>query len=575
MRFSKAFIYTKKEAPSEATLPSHKYLIRGCYIQSVGAGLYNFLPLGKRVLDKIRNVAKEELDKAGCLEVDLAFVTPLELWEQSGRVQKYGKELLKFRDRKDNSFVLGPTHEEMMVNLVKSYVNSYKQLPINLYQIKTKFRDEIRPRFGLLRGREFLMKDGYSFHSSTEDMKREFDLMEKTYSNIFRRLGLDFRIVEADSGAIGGSGSKEFMVLANSGEDTLVICTNCDYGANIEAAKRAKRKAPLVANEEEAVSMTFGKFHTPEVKTIEQLSEFFHINPFYTLKIVAKKAIFEDGSSKVVLFGVRGSDDLQEVKALNAIDGAIDLEEVSEEELKEAGFEPGFIGPKDLPKDAILIVDKELENERLIIAGANEKDYHYVGLNLNDLDLEYKDLVEVKEGDICPKCGGVLKFSKGIEVGHIFQLGTRYSEPLDAKFLDENGKLKPFIMGTYGIGISRLVAAIVEQHHDSKGIIWTKESAPFEVEIIISNIKKEEENKAGFEIYEELIKEGIEVLIDDRKERFGFKMSDFELIGIPYGIIVGKKIKDGIVEIVDRKTLNKEEVKLQDVVEKIKGYLDR
>ena len=573
MKFSKSFIFTSKEVPSDAMLPSHIYLIRGGFIQSVGAGLYNFLPLGKKVLDKVRAIAKEELDKAGCQEVDLAFVTPSELWRESGRFEKYGKELLRFNDRKDAEFVLGPTHEEMMVNLVRQYVKSYKQLPINLYQIKTKFRDEIRPRFGLMRGREFLMKDGYSFHKDEESMIKDgFNKMEETYSNIFKRLGLDFRIVEADSGAIGGSGSKEFMVLADSGEDTIVVCDSCDYGANIEAAKREATKAPHELDSEyEKPEMTFGKFLTPDVKTIDELSEFFKIDPYYTLKVVAKKALYDDGVEKIVLFGLRGSDDLQEVKACNAVD-ANELVDISDEELQEAKLVPGFMGPKNLPEDILFVADNQLKGEISTIAGANEKDYHYVGLNLVELNLKYDDLIEVKEGDICPKCGGKLKYTKGIEVGHIFQLGTRYSKPMKAEFLDENGKSKPFVMGTYGIGISRLLAAIIEQHHDDKGPIWTKSTAPFDLEIIISNIKKEEELSLGESLYNELNKD-FDVLLDDRKERFGFKINDYELLGIPYAIIVGKKVKDGIVEIVDRKTLEKKEVSIDSVVEKIRGYL--
>jgi prolyl-tRNA synthetase len=406
MKFSKSFIFTSKETPNDATLPSHIYLIRGGFIQSVGSGLYNFLPLGKKILDKVQNIVKEELNKAGCQEVDLAFVTPAELWKESGRYEKYGKELLRFKDRKDAEFVLGPTHEEMMVNLVKSYVKSYKQLPVNLYQIKTKFRDEIRPRFGLMRGREFLMKDGYSFHESYEDMvENGFNKMQEAYSNIFKRLGLDFRIVEADSGAIGGSGSKEFMVLANSGEDTLVVCEGCDYGANIEAAVRAPKLAPFIKNEEEKVEMTFGKFSTPNVKTIEDLSKFFRIDPFYLIKIVAKKALYDNGVAKIALFAIRGNDDLQEVKAANAVN-ANELIDISEEELSSAGLVPGFLGLKDLPKsdDILVVVDNELKNNNNLIMGANEKDYHYVGVNLKDFeDLIFKDLIEVKEGDICKK----------------------------------------------------------------------------------------------------------------------------------------------------------------------------
>ncbi len=574
MKFSEAFIFTSKDVPSEATLASHIYLLKGGFIQSVGAGLYNFLPLGKKVLDKVHAVAKEELDKVGCQEVELAFVTPSEFWQESGRFEKYGKELLRFKDRKDAEFVLGPTHEEMMVNLVRSYVKSYKQLPINLYQIKTKFRDEIRPRFGLMRGREFLMKDGYSFHKDEESMIKDgFNKMEETYSNIFKRLGLDFRVVEADSGAIGGSGSKEFMVLADSGEDTIVVCEDCEYGANIEAAVRANPKAPHEANSEyERPEMNFGKFLTPNVKTIDELAEFFKIEPYYLLKVVAKKALYDDGVEKIALFGIRGSDELQEVKACNAVD-ANDLVDINDEELQEAGLTPGFMGPKDLPEDILFVADNQLKGEIATIAGANEVDYHYVGLNLVELGLEYKDLVAVKEGDKCARCeNGKLKYTKGIEVGHIFQLGDRYSAPMKAEFLDENGKSKPFLMGTYGIGISRLLAAIIEQNHDDRGPIWTKESTPFDLEIIVSNIKKEEELNLGESLYKELGKD-FDVLLDDRKERFGFKISDFELLGIPYAIIVGKKVKDGLVEIVNRKTLEKEEVAVDEVANKIREYL--
>ena len=568
MRFSKAFIFTSKDAPSDATIPSHIYLVRGGFVQSVGAGLYNFLPLGKKILDKIKTIAKEELDIADCQEVDLAFVTPSELWKESGRFEKYGKELLRFKDRKDAEFVLGPTHEEMMVNLVRQYVKSYKQLPINLYQIKYKFRDEIRPRFGLMRGREFLMKDGYSFHKDTQDMvENGFNKMEKAYSNIFTRLGLDFRVVDADSGAIGGSGSKEFMALADSGEDTIVVCRGCDYGANIEAATRVPRAEPTYEEGEE-VEMTYGKFHTPDIKTIEDLANFFHIDKYYTIKAVAKKALYDDGVEKVVVFFVRGSEELEETKATNAVN-ANELIDVSEEELKEAGLTPGFIGIENLPKDIVVIVDNELKGQGTLIGGANEEDYHIIDVQLPDFGDFYRDIITVQEGDRCAKCGGELYHTKGIEIGHIFQLGDRYSKPLKAEFLDENGKSKPFVMGTYGIGISRLLAAIIEQHHDDKGCIWTKTTAPFDVEIIISNIKKEQELDIAESLYNSLQEDGLDVLLDDRKERFGFKIKDYELLGIPYAIIVGKKVIDGVVEIVDRKTLEKQEVSINEVKTKI------
>ncbi len=567
MRFSRTLIPTAKEAPSDAVLPSHIYLLRAGFIQSVGAGLYNFLPLGKRSLDRVRRVVKEELDAAGCQEVDLAFVTPAELWRESGRFEKYGKELLRFTDRKENEFVLGPTHEEMMVNLVRQSVKSYKQLPLHLYQIKTKFRDEIRPRFGLMRGREFLMEDGYSFHKDEEDMKREFDHMEATYSRIFTRLGLDFRIVEADSGAIGGSGSKEFMVLADSGEDTVVVCDGCDYGANVEAATRAPREAPSY-EEGEAPEMSSGDFHTPETKTIEDLAEFFHIDPHHLIKAVAKKALYDEGLEEIVLFFIRGNEELEETKAANAV-GANELIDVSEEELRSAGLTPGYMGFIGLPETVRYLIDNELKGENNLIMGANREEYHRIGVSVPDFGENFADLITVREGDRCARCGGRLSTTRGIEVGHIFQLGTRYSEPLGATFLDENGKTRPFVMGTYGIGVSRLLAAIIEQHHDDKGCIWTRQSAPFDVEIVVSNIADEAQKEAAEKLYATLRSQGVEVLLDDRKERFGFKMKDFELIGIPLGIVVGKKLDEGQVELIVRNGLERQELALDAVVDAV------
>ncbi|WP_457605520.1 proline--tRNA ligase [Nitratifractor sp.] len=567
MRFSRMLIPTAKEAPSDAVLPSHIYLLRAGFIQSVGAGLYNFLPLGKRSLDRVRQVVKEELDRAGCQEVELAFVTPAELWRESGRFEKYGKELLRFTDRKENEFVLGPTHEEMMVNLVRSSVKSYKQLPLHLYQIKTKFRDEIRPRFGLMRGREFLMEDGYSFHKDEEDMKREFDHMEAIYSRIFTRLRLDFRVVEADSGAIGGSGSKEFMVLAESGEDTLVVCEGCDYGANIEAATRAPKTAPVYEEGEEP-QMSPGEFHTPGVTTIDALAEFFHLDPYHLIKAVAKKALYDEGREEIVLFFVRGNDELEETKATNAV-GANELVDVGEEELRAAGLTPGYMGFTGLPEGIRYVIDRELRGEGNLIMGANREEYHRVGVQVPDVSEHFADLIVVGEGDRCARCDGRLQTTKGIEVGHIFQLGTRYSEPLGATFLDENGKARPFVMGTYGIGVSRLLAAIIEQHHDDRGCIWTRESAPFDVEIVVSNIANDAEREKAEEIYRLLQERGVEVLLDDRKERFGFKMKDFELIGIPYGVVIGKKLSEGVVELITRDGLEREEVPVTEIVERL------
>ncbi len=564
MRFSKLLIPTTKETPNDATLASHIYLIRGGFIQSVGgSGLYNFLPLGKKVLDKVRAVVIDELDKAGCQEVSLSFVTPASLWQESGRFEKYGKELLRFKDRKNNDFILGPTHEEMMVNLVRQTVKSYKQLPLNLYQVNLKFRDEIRPRFGLMRGREFLMKDGYSFHASQEDMQREFTHMEETYKKIFKRLGLEFRVVEADSGAIGGSGSKEFMVLADSGEDTIVVCDSCEYGANIEAAVRKEKVC-----EAEAPEAVFAKFHTPEIKTIEELSAFFHVDPYYLVKTVAKKALFDEGETKIVLFALRGSDELQEVKACNAVK-ANDLVDLSEEELAEAGLIAGYMGPTIVPEGVSVVYDNNLKEASSMICGANELDYHLIGNSFIGVEADYHDLVAVQEGDLCSCCGEPMRYTKGIEAGHIFQLGTQYSESLGANFLDENGKSKPMVMGTYGIGVSRLLAAIIEQNHDDRGCIWTKESAPFDLQIIISNIKDDAQVALGEELYEALKSKGFDVLLDERKERFGSKIKDYELLGVPYGIIIGKKLQDGLVEFVTREGIIKEEISADTILDMV------
>lgn len=566
MKFSQFFIPTTKEAPKDATLPSHQFLVRGGFVNQVSAGIYNYLPMGKIVLEKIKKIIKEELDAAGCFEVELGFVTPSELWRESGRYEKYGKELLRIKDRKDMEFVLGPTHEEMMVELVKNRVTSYKDLPLNLYQIKLKFRDEARPRFGLLRGREFLMKDGYSFHSSVDDMKREFDLMEETYKKIFRRLGLEFKVVEADSGAIGGTGSKEFMVLADSGEDTIVACSGCDYGANIEAAKRQKR----VISDKKQLSVE--KVLTPNIKSIDDVSAFFDIKPSQTIKAVIKKALYDD-KTQVVVFFIRGDDELEETKACNSVK-ANELVDASEDEIAEAGIYAGFMGPFGL-QNINFVIDNELQNESNLVCGANEKDYHMSGISLVNIEAKFDDLTAVAQGDICSCCGGEMYHTKGIEVGHIFQLGTRYSDPLKANFLDENGKSKPFVMGTYGIGVSRLMSAIIEQHHDEKGCIWTKETTPFVVDIIVSNAKNEDELAVGAKICKELNKMKVSAILDDRRnERFGFKISDFELIGFNFAIIVGKKLENDIVEIVKRDTLEKFEVEIKDAVAKILELMD-
>lgn len=566
MRFSKFYAPTTKEAPKDASLPSHIFLVRGGFVEQIGSGLYNFLPLGKMMLDKITKVVKEEMDAAGALEVSFSVVTSGELWKQSGRFNVFGKELLRFKDRKENDFVLSPTNEEAAVALVQGKVTSYKQLPLNIYQINTKFRDEARPRFGLLRGREFTMKDAYSFHANEADMKREFDLMEATYSKIFTRLGLNFRAVEADSGAIGGSGSKEFMVLAKNGEDDILCCDSCKYAANVEAAKRAKKTSDAPAPQADAA-----KFYTPDAKTIKAVAEFFKVDEFYTIKAVIKKAIYED-TQKIVAFFVRGNDELQETKAQNAC-GALELVDASEDEVAAAGLVAGFCGPVGL-SGVDFYIDNELKGQTQMICGANEKDYHFVGVSVSSFnDERFKDLVSVQAGDICPKCGGKLELSKGIEVGHIFQLGNKYSSAMGATFLDENGKARPFLMGCYGIGVSRLIAVMVEASHDDRGCVWKKECTPFDCEIVISNLKDEAGVKFATELYENLRNLGLCVLLDDRNERFGVKMNDFELLGFPYAIIVGKGLENGEVELITRDGLVKEVVKKDEILSVLKEKL--
>ena len=562
MKFSKLFIPTTKEMPSDASLPSHQFLVRGGFIAQTGAGIYDFMPLGKIVLEKIRAIVKKEMDEAGANEVQFGFVTPLSLWSESGRALTMGSELLRFKDRKNGEFVLSPTNEEAVVNMVKNRVTSYKDLPLHLYQINTKFRDEARPRFGLMRGREFLMKDGYSFHSCEEDLVREFNLMEETYKKIYTKLGLDFRVVEADSGAIGGSGSKEFHVLASSGEDTIVVCDGCNYAANIEAAKREAKKYEFKEGE-------LKKVETPNCTTIEDVANFLSVSKEQTIKAVIKKAIFKE-EAKIVVFFVRGSDELEDTKAQNSVD-ALELIDATLDEIKEAGVVAGYCGLVDLPKDILVVVDSELENSQGMVCGGNEENFHFINVDLKVIEnIKYFDLIAVKEEDTCACCGGKLSYTKGIEAGHIFQLGDKYSKAMNATFLDENGKAKPFIMGCYGVGVSRLVAAVIEQNHDEKGCIWTKSTTPFMVDIIVSNSKNEDEKNMGEKIYEELKASNVEVILDDRiNARFGFKIGDFELLGFPYAMIIGKKLSEGIVEIVDRKTLLKTEVKIEEVVSKI------
>ena len=600
MLFSKTLLPTSKESPKDAILKSHQYLVRAGYIHQLGSGIYNFLPLGNIVLKKIESIVRKRLQQAGAQEVLLSFVTPKELWDRSGRSEQYGKELLRFSDRKNAPFLLAPTHEESITELARTYIKSYKSLPLNLYQIQLKFRDELRPRFGLLRTREFIMKDGYSFHSNEADLDREFTLMHKTYSEIFSDLGLDFRCVEADSGAIGGSGSKEFMVLADSGEDTLVVCKSCQYAANLEVAKRAKRLPPHNEKGEEILppKADFAKFSTPNVKSISDLCAFFHIEPFWSIKAVVKKytkkssqanqkndiAIkYSAKSSKnpredFAVFFLRGDDELEETKALNALNAngfeALELLETSEGELENLGLIAGSIGAHSLRAiigEKAIIFDEDLRGASEMICGANEREKHFVGVDLDLFEnLCFADLAVVRQGDICACCGAELAHKKGIEIGHIFKLGTKYSAPLQAKFLDENGKEKPFIMGCYGIGISRILSAILEQKADDKGCVWSASTAPFKVVIIIANAKDKAQYDFGYALYESLKQVGVEVALDDRDLRFGAKMADFELMGVAnFAALIGKGLESNRVEIIKRDGLQKSEIDSAKALEQI------
>ncbi len=576
MRLSEFFIPTLKENPKDAVLKSHQLLVRAGYIHQVGSGIYHFLPLGKIVLEKVAGIVREEMDRAGGIEMALGFVTPADLWRKSGRYEKYGAELLRFKDRKENTFVLSPTCEESITDLARQTLKSYKNLPKNFYHINLKFRDEIRPRFGLMRGREFLMKDAYSFHASFEDLDREFFNMQETYSRIFTRLGLDFRIVEADSGSIGGSGSREFMVLAQSGEDVIALCESCDYAANLEAAKRKKRTclAP-------APKAKLAKFPTPKTKTIALVAEFFKTHPFYCIKAIVRKAVYSDASAKLAFFFLRGDDELEEIKAFNALKKAdekiLEIADASIEEIRSSGLFEGFIGPyalRNITGSDLIFFDEDLYEDSDLICGANEEDCHFVGVDLSEFEgLRYADLALVREGDLCPKCAGVLQYKKGIEVGHIFKLGTCYSQAMGAQFLDSQGRMQPFVMGCYGIGISRLIPAILEQKADDLGCVWTQASAPFAMMILPSNLKDEAQRDFSLHVYEALKSRGMEVLLDDRNERFGFKMKDFELIGIPYGIVIGNALSEGKIEVIQREGM--ERVQLEADVGAILSYFEK
>ncbi|OOM74411.1 proline--tRNA ligase [Clostridium sp. BL-8] len=564
MKMSNMLISTLREVPAEAEIDSHKLMLRAGMIRKMAAGVYNYMPIGLRALKKIEDIVRDEMNAAGAQEFLASAIIPAELWQESGRWDAYGAEMFRLKDRGERDFCLGPTHEEVFTDIARNEIKSYKQLPLNLYQIQTKYRDERRPRFGVMRSREFVMKDAYSFDKDQEGLDLVYDKMHDAYVKIFNRCGLDAKCVAADSGAIGGANSAEFMVKSEVGEDDVVFCSECDYAANIEKASSPAEK------EERQELMEVEKIATPDSRGIEEVSEFLNISPKKTVK-----ALLYNVDGKIVAVFVRGDREVNEVKVANASNASGDIEMASHEEyIKAAGCDIGFAGPVGIKADLIL-VDEEVTNMYNFVAGANETGYHLKNLNYGrDFEGTIGDFRNVTEGQKCPVCGGKVTIARGTEVGHIFKLGTKYSEAMNAKFIDEDGKEKPFIMGCYGIGVTRTMASIIEQHHDENGIIWPLSVAPYHVSVIPVNVKDEEQTRIANELYEELINMGIEALLDDRNERAGVKFKDSELIGIPMRVTVGKKINDGEVEFKLRDG-EMEVIKISDVCNIIKGEFEK
>ena len=568
MRLSEAFLKTYKEAPKEAEIISHQLMLRASMIKQLTRGVYSYLPLGYRVLRKIENITREEMDRAKAQEIFMPVLQPASLWEESGRWFAYGPELMRLKDRNEREFALGPTHEEVVTDIVRNMVSSYKDLPFNLYQIQTKFRDEIRPRFGLMRGREFIMKDAYSFHIDQKSLDEEYINMKSAYERIFTRCGLNFRAVEADSGSIGGDSSHEFMVLAESGEDDILYDDSSNYAANVE---KAVSIIELKESDEKKLAKELVK--TPHAKTIEDLANFLNIPKEKTVKAVMLKEVTEDGENFVLAL-IRGDLDVNSIKLKNAIGAKIELEMMTPEECEKFGLVPGYAGSYEKKDGLKVVIDETVKYVRNFALGANKEEYHYINVNIEDIVYDLvADIRKAKEGDTSPDGKGTLKLAKGIEVGHIFKLGDKYSKALNAAVLDENGKQQIIKMGCYGIGISRVMAAAIEQNHDEFGIIWPKNIAPYLVDVIIANIKDETQVSLGEKIYAELSDNGIETVLDDRNERAGFKFKDADLIGFPLKIVVGKGAAEGIVEIKDRRTGESSEVKKEDVLQYIRDFM--
>lgn len=568
MRFSKYYIKTLKETPKEAEVISHQLMLRSSMIKKLASGVYTYLPLGLKALKKVENIVREEMERAGAQEILMPVIQPAELWIESGRWDVMGPEMFRLKDRHERDFILGPTHEEVITDIVRNDISSYKSLPLNLFQIQNKFRDERRPRFGLMRGREFLMKDAYSFHETYECLDREFNNMRDAYSRVFERCGLTFRPVEADSGAIGGTGSQEFHVLAESGEDEIIYCDSCDYAANIETADSKISHAEKTELAEVRLEVT------PNVYKIDEVVEFLNVPVERTVKAMMYKDM---GTDEIYMVLIRGDYEVNEVKLKNKI-GAVEVELLTDEEIVKAGLVKGYIGPFGAElKDIKIIADPSVLEITNHTAGGNQADTHYVNMNYGR---DYKadivaDVRTVKVGEECPRCSGHLKSARGIECGHIFKLGTKYSEALKATVLDRDGKSKTLIMGCYGIGVSRTMAAAVEQNYDENGIIWPSVIAPFVVDVIPANIKDETQVAVAEEIYKNLMDERIDVIIDDRNEKPGFKFKDADLLGFPFKVVSGKKAAEGIVEVKIRRTNETLEVAIADVVPTIKELMKK
>ena len=550
MLATKLYAPTLREVPSDADVVSQQLMLRAGFMRKTANGLYSFLPLGWRSIKKIEAIVREEMDRASAQEIMMPILQPAEIWKESGRWNAYGAEMMRINDRHDNEFCLGPTHEEMITTLVKNEINSYRQLPVNLYQIQSKFRDERRPRYGLMRSREFIMKDAYSFDVDEAGLDESYKSMYDAYTRIFTRCGLTFRPVEADSGAIGGSGTHEFMAIAEAGEADIVYCTKCDYAANIEIGK------PGIMKQEEEALQELSVVDTPNESTIEAVAEMLNLPLHKTIKAVVFSI---DG--KVVLAIVRGDHEVNEVAVQHAVLGSVEPEMATPEELEKVGLTAGFISPVGLKQteEFAIVVDESVMESYNVCGGANKKDAHYVNINpkrdFNVEDIIVAPIRLITDDDVCPTCGGALEHAKGIEVGQVFKLGTKYSEALQATFLDQNGRPNPMIMGCYGIGVSRTLAAAIEQYHDENGIIWPRSIAPFEAVIVPINAKDEALMSTSQTIYTALQTAGVDVLLDDRKDRAGVKFKDADLIGYPLRITVSKNtLENNEVEIQIRKS---------------------